>query len=154
VDVVLGHRGNDVICGGDGRDRLLGQLGHDTLYGERGQDQLLDVGGWTGPPTAADSDLVYGGSGKDQIWTISPLSRIHGQSGADTITDTNCLGTAHLAGGAGDDTFASWQQESDQRNCSSVAAFVGDHCFGGPGEDVAIADLKDATAGIESVTRR
>lgn len=60
-DRLSGGAGNDVLYGGDDYDDLQGQAGHDTLYGEAGDDLFHCAG------TLADSDVFYGGDGKDTM---------------------------------------------------------------------------------------
>jgi hypothetical protein len=167
-DALLGGAGNDFLDGGGGNDRLSGGPGNDTLNGGTGNDTLVadSVDGSDGADTLSggpgndtidyrlrtcpmtvtigdgaandgclgehdnivDTEHFLSGSGNDHITGSAAAEVIDGGSGADVIDGGG--GADELLGGPGEDTILAVDGVPDRVSC-------------GPGNDVAVLDLKD-----------
>jgi Ca2+-binding RTX toxin-like protein len=168
TDALLGGTGNDFLDGGGGNDRLSGGPGNDTLNGGTGNDTLVadSVDGSDGADTLSggpgndtvdyrlrtcpmtvtigdgaandgclgehdnivDAEHFLSGSGNDHITGSAAAEVIDGGSGADVIDGGG--GSDELLGGPGEDTILAVDGVPDRISC-------------GPGNDVAVLDLKD-----------
>jgi Ca2+-binding RTX toxin-like protein len=103
-DVILGSSGDDTINGGGGDDVICGGAGSDTIYGGTGDDQI-----WgefpRGENDAAPSgqDWIDAGSGDDYVYDLWG-AEVYGGSGRDTIYSSGAV-----YGGAGVDFIHSNQ---------------------------------------------
>lgn len=89
-----GTSGNDLISGTEGPDLIHGKGGHDEIYGNGGKDEIHggDAGDtiYPGPGGQAKSNIVYGGSGYDEINGIDDVGNgcpdlwVDGGDGEDT----------------------------------------------------------------------
>ncbi|MEQ1627173.1 MAG: calcium-binding protein, partial [Nitrospira sp.] len=148
-DTLAGGVGNDVLNGGAGADQFSGGEGDDSLYvdaadtviaGGAGYDQVIVMGAdaVTVNATAAEVELVVGGSGDDVVTAIGSLNGVtfYGGEGNDQLTGGD--GVDVLIGEAGNDTLVGWNG-SDVLNGGA-----GDDTFsGGAGDDAFYAGMGD-----------
>lgn len=118
-DVILGGAGDDLMSGGSGDDRLDGGPGGDTMSGGDGSD-ILDYSSRTAPVTitlgdglandgasgegdntAADFDVVLGGSGNDRMTGSAIQNILRGEGGDDVLDGAGANDT--LIGGTDND---------------------------------------------------
>jgi VCBS repeat-containing protein len=171
-DTAYGGDGNDSMLGGDGNDILFGDAGNDTLDGGFGNDSLNagdgndfvtdeTVGNVTGGgadtislgagndsfvgwgQNVADTDLVYGGAGDDNINVRQSFDTVFGGDGNDLIrtNDEDATYGDLLSGDAGNDTI--------------YGANTNDTLFGGADQDVLYGggnnDLLSGDAGNDAL---
>ena len=96
-DFLFSNSGNDVIYGDEGNDTVLAKYGNDTIYGGPDGDgsALATSFGYSNLEGEEDSDIVYGGGGKDYIdaaandkpgaFPTAPVDTSYGGGGNDRI---------------------------------------------------------------------
>jgi Ca2+-binding RTX toxin-like protein len=128
-DRVEAGSGNDTIDGGEGDDKLYGRSGVDRIFGGNGNDRVAGNGGHDKLFGEGNVDRLYGGDGNDLLDAGTSNDRLYGEGGADS-----------LYGNRGNDRLYS---DGDATM---------DHLFGGPGTNLARADLIDALTEADRVT--
>ncbi len=103
---------DDKITGGWGSDTIEGNMGNDTIDSGGECDDKTELCDSTDPDPNNDRDLVYGGSGDDQIETGDDADTVYGGQDADTISggmDADLIfgdsGDDVMSGDQGDDTL-------------------------------------------------
>jgi len=141
-DKLDGDGGDDKIDGGDGRDRMRGGSGNDKMYGgadsdavqgDDGDDVIHGGGGrdfLSGDTTSHSSrggnDVIYGGSGPDQIFDPAGNNRLYGEDGNDHMFGSR---GDYMDGGEGSDHLREFGN--------------GINMYGGPGDDFINHDGSD-----------
>ena len=108
VSVIDAGAGNDTLLGSDGRDRMDGSMGSDVLYGFAGDDRLWGDGGPSSGGMPFDQDVLFAGSGNDDLlggtgsnrlfaWSQDPYGPLHFEDGqAATNGGTGAVMTAFM----------------------------------------------------------
>jgi large repetitive protein len=145
--------GDDTISAGDGNDTVYGDGGNDYLFGRDGNDYLH---GGDGGPATTDGDDIFGGNGFDTVDYSARVNPVRiglgvnfndGEAGendnvredieiavggaGDDLLENFGDATAHLYGGAGNDTI--------------IGGAGNDTLIGGAG-----ADVLDGAGGFDS----
>ncbi len=169
-DDVTGGTGADQIFGGLGRDILRGMGGNDLIVADRGIGDILLGGdgddqlfgsdeGAESDPDFADAnrtgDMIDGGAGNDQIWSLGGADYILGGLGNDVIDSGT--GSDLVRGNDGDDTIfvgmgLNDEAHGDAGNDKITGSNTGqDRLFGNDGNDSIIGqagnDLLDGGDG-------
>jgi Ca2+-binding RTX toxin-like protein len=161
-DFLIGGAGDDFLEPGFGADYIAGGEGSDRLdYQNRIDDLVVGLGVLSddgsreeGDDAQVDIELILGGSGNDDLSTISDNDvSLFGFAGNDTLTGGSGndifdggTGTDQLFGLGGDDQFFSIDIGS------SFPDGEVDTLFGGEGNDAANADRVDELNDIESTS--
>jgi Ca2+-binding RTX toxin-like protein len=106
IDTLYGGDGDDVLRGGTGYDSKV-YPGGDRLYGEAGND-VIHIVGKDGAFVSGGigNDIVYGGSGSDEISGDDGSDTLYGGGGGDGINGG--AGDDHIYGGPGRDALQGW----------------------------------------------
>jgi hypothetical protein len=164
ADVLTGGNEDDTLIGLGGNDRLRGGGGNDTLDGGPGTDDMAGGSGrdavsyaqHAGVSVSLD-DLANDGAGGELDNAQTDIEDIVGSPGNDDLRGN--AGANTIDGGAGDDRLLGGSGEDslfggdgadrlDSRDSS------GDTLDCGPGEDIALVDVRDTLTNCEVVDRR
>jgi len=160
-DLILGGGGDDYMFGSEGNDTLDGQVGGDDMFGGAGPKDVVDYSRRTGNLTVGigtlpddgeagegdnvrtDVEVVFCGSGNDQVGTISGKPIVfYGNAGNDTLTGGSVQD--FLDGGPGIDSIMG-QGGDDVLHSRDGAR---DTVVGGGGTDTAVTDSTDVVTGV------
>ncbi|MCA9137526.1 MAG: hypothetical protein KDB00_12230 [Planctomycetales bacterium] len=155
-DIAFGHTqdradddgANDTIRGGDGDDQIWGGYGDDSLDGGSGNDRIVGEWGDDAINGGDDDDLILAGHGNDSVDGGAGNDRIEAGHGNDTVTGGS--GNDVVLGQQGDDSIRGGADDDDLRggpgldwidgeagnDLIDAGSGVGQHLFGGPGDDV------------------
>jgi Ca2+-binding RTX toxin-like protein len=154
-DTLAGLGGNDRLRGGGGNDTLDGGTGADDMSGGSGRDAVSyaqhagvavtlddlanDGGGGELDNAQTDIEDIFGSPGSDDLRGNAGRNTIDAGTGDDRLLGGS--GADSLFGGDGTDRLDSRDSSADSLDC-------------GPGEDIALVDVRDALVGCEVVDRR
>lgn len=122
INVIIGTDDPETLVGTPGPDFICGRLGDDRIFGLGGNDMIAsDTTTFFGSFDAeGGDDLVFGGTGKDEILPGPGDDRVLGGRGGDFIA--LALGDDVGIGGRGRDMI--------------IGGFGRDETFGGRGDDI------------------
>ncbi|MDV6028998.1 MAG: hypothetical protein F9B45_02590 [Phycisphaera sp. RhM] len=164
-DIVFGHTqdrdgddgAKDTIVGGDGDDQIWGGYGDDSLGGGAGNDRIVGEWGNDVIDGGDNDDLILAGRGNDDVEGGGGNDRIEAGYGNDTVSGGGGSdvvlgeqGDDSLRGGSGNDDLRGgpgldWIDGEGDDDIIDAGAGVGQHLFGGDGNDTITGSSDGAT---------